>query len=76
LELGRCSVKQNDGIHLNWPSTLSRGRWWLGENSGLKSNPKYSSQTAEIEAYFNSLKQIQKAVMPTKSSLSAMKGLV
>ncbi|MDC3351116.1 amidohydrolase family protein [Flavobacteriaceae bacterium] len=69
-------VKQNDGIHLNWPSTLSRGRWWLGENSGLNSNPKYSSQTAEIEAYFKHSKANSKSSNGMQNlPLSAMKGL-
>lgn len=49
-------LKADDGIHLNWPNTFSRGRWWLGEDPGVKSNPKYSSQTSEIEAYFNNAK--------------------
>jgi hypothetical protein len=49
-------LKADDGIHLNWPNTFSRGRWWLGEDPGLKSNPKYKNQTAQIEAYFNSAK--------------------
>jgi len=69
-------VKENGGIHLNWPSTLSRGRSWLGEDSGLKSNPKYSSQTAEIEAYFKHSKANSKSSRGTQNlPLNAMKGL-
>ena len=69
-------VKENGGIHLNWPSTLSRGRLWLGEDSGLKSNPKYSSQTAEIEAYFKHSKANSKSSKGTENlPLNAMKGL-
>ncbi len=49
-------VKKDGGIHLNWPNTLSRGRRSLGEETGLKSNPKYSSQIEEIEAYFKQSK--------------------
>ena len=49
-------VRADDGIHLNWPNTFSRGRWWLGEDPAFKTNPKYNSQTAEIEAYFNNAK--------------------
>ena len=49
-------LKSDDGIHLNWPNTFSRGRWWLGEDPGLKSNPKYKNQTSKIEAYFNNAK--------------------
>ena len=47
-----AAIKTDDGIHLNWPNTFSRGRWWLGEDPGLKNNPKYNNQTSEIEAYF------------------------
>lgn len=49
-------VRADDGIHLNWPNTFSRGRWWLGEDPAFKTNPKYNSQAAEIKAYFNSAK--------------------
>ena len=31
-----AAIKADDGIHINWPSQFSRGRWWLGETSGLK----------------------------------------
>ena len=69
-------VKQDGGIHLNWPNTLSRGRWWLGEGSELKINPKYSSQILEIETYFKHSKAILNS---NKGSLNlpmfAMKGL-
>ena len=69
-------VKENGGIHLNWPSTLSLGRSWLEEDSGLKSNPKYSSQTAEIEAYFKHSKANSKISKGTQNlPLNAMKGL-
>ena len=69
-------VKQNGGVHLNWPRTLSRSRWWLGGNSGLKSNPKYSSQTADIETYFKQSKANSKSNNAQQNlPLSAMKGL-
>ncbi len=69
-------IKIDDGIHMNWPNSFTRGRWWLGEDPGLKSNPKYSSQTLEIEAYFNNAKANSDN---TKASdnlpLNAMRGL-
>ena len=69
-------IKADDGIHLNWPSTFSRGRWWLGEDPGLKSNPKYSSQTSEIEAYFNNAKaNSNNAKAKLNLPLNAMRGL-
>ncbi len=69
-------VKKNGGVHLNWPRALSRSRWWLGENSGMKINPKYGSQTAEIENYFNQSKANSKSNNAKQNlPLSAMKGL-
>ena len=69
-------VKKNGGVHLNWPRALSRSRWWLRENSGMKINPKYRSQTAEIETYFNQSKANSKSNNAKQNlPLSAMKGL-
>ncbi len=51
-----ATVKVNDGIYMNWPSSFTRGRWWLGEDAGLKSNDKYSEQVAEVVAFFNETK--------------------
>ncbi len=51
-----AAIKENDGIHLNWPSTYSRGRWWLGEPSNLKENEKYKEQVDELTAYFTESK--------------------
>ncbi|MFC4723532.1 amidohydrolase family protein [Geojedonia litorea] len=50
------AVKIDDGIHLNWPSTFTRGRWWMGEDPGLKINDKYEDQVTEIHNYFNQSK--------------------
>ncbi len=30
-----AAVKADDGIHLNWPNSFRRGRWWLGEPRGF-----------------------------------------
>ncbi|WP_323028442.1 amidohydrolase family protein [Gelidibacter japonicus] len=51
-----ATVKVNDGIYLNWPSSFTRGRWWLGEDRGLKSNDKYKEQVDELVAFFNETK--------------------
>ena len=71
-----AAVKSDDGIHLNWPNTFTRGRWWLGEDPALKSNPKYTSQTSEIEAYFNNAKaNVSSANAKLNLPLNAMRGL-
>jgi len=49
-------VKGNDGVHMNWPSTLSYGRWWLGEDPGAKPNKNYSKDVAKIETFFEDAK--------------------
>ncbi len=46
-------IKANDGIHLNWPNSFSRGRWWLGESRGYKQNPQYNSDLEKLSDYFN-----------------------
>jgi hypothetical protein len=51
-----AAVKMNDGIYMNWPSSFSRGRWWLGEDPGLKINDKYSEQVDDLISYFNETK--------------------
>lgn len=65
-------LKVDDGIHLNWPNSFSRGRWWLGEDPGLKSNPKYNSQIQGIEAYFNAAKANTNAI---NTPLNALRGV-
>ncbi len=46
-----AALKADDGIHLNWPNSFSRGRWWLGEPRGLKPNSNYSKQVEEVRAF-------------------------
>ena len=71
-----AAIKTDDGIHLNWPNTFSRGRWWLGEDPGLKNNPKYNNQTSEIEAYFNNAKANSNSTKAKLNlPLNAMRGL-
>ncbi|SDS30667.1 Imidazolonepropionase [Formosa sp. Hel1_31_208] len=49
-------IKADDGIHMNWPNSFRRGRWWLGEDRGLTPNKDYDSQVTEIIDYFNATK--------------------
>ena len=51
-----AAVKKDDGIHLNWPSPFSRGRWWLGEPATLKINKNYKKQVEAIATYFTESK--------------------
>jgi imidazolonepropionase-like amidohydrolase len=46
-----AAVKVDDGIHLSWPSSFRRGRWWMGEPRGLKPNKNYQKQVTEVETF-------------------------
>ncbi|OUR92281.1 amidohydrolase [Flavobacteriales bacterium 34_180_T64] len=53
-------IKEDDGIHLNWPNSFSRGRSWLGEAPGMKPNKNYSKQVKEITDFLNESKAYAK----------------
>ena len=72
-----AAVKVDDGIHMNWPRSFTRGRWWLGEDPGLKPNKEYAKQVddinmfiAESNAHLNGSSTIRN--LPAE----AMKGLI
>jgi len=47
-----AALKIDDGIHMNWPGSFTRGRWWLGEDPGLKADSKYPDNVEKIKSYF------------------------
>ena len=49
-------IKEDDGIHINWPSSFTRGRWWEGEPRGMQPNKEYNDQVAELSTFFNNSK--------------------
>ena len=51
-----AAIKVDDAIHVNWPGSFTRGRWWLGEDPALKPNPKYASSLDAIRDYFKEVK--------------------
>lgn len=46
-----AAVKVDDGIHLRWPNSFSRGRWWMGEDPAYKPNDKYQENISEVETF-------------------------
>jgi imidazolonepropionase-like amidohydrolase len=68
-------IKENDGIHLNFPSIASKGGSWF-EPGDLTENKDYNKQVDEIRAFLSSAK----AYLGTPSKdrnivLESMKGL-
>ena len=51
-----AAIKTDGGIHMNWPSSFTAGKWWLGEDPALKPNPKYIENISEIKDYFENAK--------------------
>ncbi|MFY0604462.1 MAG: amidohydrolase family protein [Flavobacteriaceae bacterium] len=71
-----AALKVDDGIHMNFPGSLTRGRWWLGEDPALKPSPRYAKNKQSITDYFNNAK-LYLAGDQSKKLLpyAAMKGL-
>ena len=71
-----ATLKADDGIHLNWPSSFSRGRWWMGEPRGLKPNSDYSDQVKEVTDFVAQSKAYLNGDRTNKNIVfSAMEGL-
>lgn len=48
-------VREDDGIHLNWPSIYKRSGWWA-EPGPVEKSKKYDEQVEEIDLYFKKAK--------------------
>ena len=71
-----AAVKVDDGIHLHWPNSFSRGRWWLGESRELSLSKEYPKQIDEInELMANSKAYANGSVAPKNQVFKAMEGL-
>ena len=71
-----AAVKTDDGIHLNWPSTFRRGRWWEGESRGLQPNKDYTKDVSDIEVFVQNSSAYNKGTTNEKNPVfDAMKGV-
>jgi imidazolonepropionase-like amidohydrolase len=71
-----AALKVDDAIHMNWPGSFTRGRWWLGEDPALKADPKYGENVENIKSYFSDAKTYLAGTMEkTHLPYKAMKGL-
>lgn len=69
-------LKNDEGIHLNWPSKLRYPRWWLGETE-WRENEDYDKQYDEVKSFFKDANSYNEMDDPeTKNlKLESMKGL-
>lgn len=68
-------IKEDEGIHLNWPRPYSRGRYWLGEDPSLKVNKNYLSNIQKLKTFIENAKVYDPKQNPVHLPYQAMKGL-
>ena len=51
-----ASIKTDDAIHINWPTSFTSGRWWLGEDPALRPDKEYPKKINDIQSYFANAK--------------------
>ena len=68
-------LKENDGIHLNFPPTMKRTGWWA-EPGGMEANKDYTKKIEEINLFFDNSRAYATA-SPSEQNLifQAMKGI-
>lgn len=49
-------IKKDDGLHINWPNSFTRGRWWEGEPRGMKPNEEYPEEIVKLSEFFDQSK--------------------
>jgi len=69
-------IKEDDGVHLNWPNTYKRGRWWIGEPRGYSPNKDYQDHVDKICSFIKNAHAYGKGKSaPKNESYKAMQGL-
>ena len=68
-------LKNDEGIHLNWPKSYVRKGWWA-EPGGIEANKNYGKQIEEIEQFFtNAFAYLKSSNEKKDIPYEAMKGV-
>ncbi|MCY2687329.1 amidohydrolase family protein [Salinimicrobium sp. TH3] len=72
-------LKEDDGLHINWPNSVRRGRWWEGEDPGIKPNDDYAKDLEELNTFFRNAKAylagpMEEANLPFKAMEDVFNG--
>lgn len=71
-----AAIKVDDGIHLHWPNTFRRGRWWMGEPRGFQPNKNYAKDVQEINSYLAAAKAFGEGKnQKANEAMTSMQGL-
>lgn len=71
-----AAYRADDGVWLNWPSSMSRGRWWLGEEPGFKPNKKYTADIDEVKTFIANATAYARGNTDQNLAFEAMKGVI
>lgn len=71
-----AAIKTDDAIHMNWPNSFTRKRWWMGEGRGFKPNDKYGEELDQVATFFEQAKAYAKGdQQPRNLALEALLGI-
>ncbi|MBL4643545.1 MAG: amidohydrolase family protein [Flavobacteriaceae bacterium] len=72
-----AAMKIDGGIHMNWPRSITFGRWWLGEDPAAKHSKTYAKSIVGLEDYINRAKDyLNGPRSPKNLELEALEGLL
>ncbi len=72
-----AAMKIDGGIHMNWPRSITFGRWWLGEDPAAKPSKTYAKNIANLVEYINGAKDyLNGSKSPINLELEALEGLL
>ncbi len=71
-----AAYRADDGVWLNWPSSVTRGRWWLGEEPGFKPNKNYVKDIEEVNTFIVNATAYAKGNTDQNLAFEAMKGVI
>ncbi len=63
-----AAVKVDDAVHMNWPRSFRRGRWWAGEPRGFRPNDNYTKQIEELRTFMQNAKAYGMATASERNS--------
>src|SRR5690606_14604217 len=70
-----AAVKIDDGIHMNWPGSFTRGRWWMGESRAFQPNKEYENNIQTLREFLTQAKAHKKSAAQKNLTLEAVQGL-
>ena len=69
-----AQIKEDDGVHLNWPSSYYSTGWWA-EPGETKLNEEYDNNISEINSIFNKAQAYSQASKVMDLKMESMRGL-